>query len=1297
MQVIFVGGASGVGASCLAIELANQWIIVDAGVRVERTADPLPDLSLLEGKDVRAIFVTHAHADHIGALPLVHRAFPAVPIFASRATGLLMEVMLADAVKVMTKRAAEEMELPLYPQQLVASMLNLVRPLPVGEPFTLPMLPGVTIHASRAGHIAGAVSLSFVAPDGTLVVSGDISLTAQRTVQGAAQPPVERCDLLIMESTYGARLHPNRQAEEGRLAQAVAEGLERGGHVLIPCFGLGRGQEILLILQDAQEKGQIPLFPIYVDGLVRRICSTYLLMPEALTPRLQRQIRRGYMPFTGQNVTFVGSDRDRDRLLAGPPACFLSSSGMLTGGPSVKYAAHLASDPRASILITGYQDEESPGKKLLDLVDKKSSTLDLNGQQVEVHCHIARYSLSGHADGQELANFASFLHPRKIALVHGDDEARAALRDMLQGTEVQLPKNGTTLTLEKKRTARKTDTEKVSQLPTLPIAIGEGEELYFDSIEKLWHTIRQIPTMRVVTARELAVVWYGEASEETTQHIMEVLAEDYEQRYFVRQHSLDEAYRVRGQREDNPGDFLSDLPGNILLIQRNLESSKPAFCRALEPVASIRVQFSKGISERTRYPLSAALEIIGSLPSSVETTGIALAEYLDDLTKKARRIRRRLSAHELARQCREDVGYTLSDLCILAGVSPQTLEERLAVAKLLDKYPLLFTQRRSLLEGEGLTLYALAPEWQETLQAPEERSRPDQNWILSVIEQYLGSPPDLYRRSIDPETGNVTLAFHFPTIAQQQYAEALETAAEETGVTISIAPNAHQGELTRVAQALLPQGVTSLGLPSLYPDNDTIQIVYVGKATPAAIAESQARFHERTGWHLQLSESTAPASKTLRISQDLPHADVLPAPVSQHLAVQIAQDMLNGLPDYHRVGAETASMTLVARFYFPSAAQRRYAELLVQLEKETGWHVRIHSSIHQEALKTTALRLLPTGLTSQNTPSLYHDQNTVCLHCKGDTTLEAVREAERKFHEETDWHLELIVPSLMEEQIRRQVPAGEAIAHASALFSVTEDLYRIGTDEVRKTLWLHFHFPEIARDRYAEKLASLQEQTGWRVNLNPDTYRKALIEMAHRLLPPEVSVDGKTIVYQDGHYVRLNCEGHIDAKMREQIQQQFRAETGWSLYLTTSTAESNATDDNLMDKTKALALVRMTLQDADGLQHISIDPAQKAIQLKFKFPDMAQHSYADQFSGLETQTGWKLHIAPEVNEEAMKAEVRAVLPTGKAQIDSIELVPADKNVVVTYHGQIKANILAAAQAIFEEKTGWTLISAQGTE
>ena len=118
------------------------------------------------------------------------------------------------------------------------------RPVPIEEPFTVPMLPGITIHASRAGHIAGAVSLGFKASSGSIVVSGDISSTPQRTVPGSTPPPHKHCDLLVLEATYRSRLHPNRHVEEQRLAQAVAEGLAHGGHVLIPCFGLGRGQEI---------------------------------------------------------------------------------------------------------------------------------------------------------------------------------------------------------------------------------------------------------------------------------------------------------------------------------------------------------------------------------------------------------------------------------------------------------------------------------------------------------------------------------------------------------------------------------------------------------------------------------------------------------------------------------------------------------------------------------------------------------------------------------------------------------------------------------------------------------------------------------------------------------------------------------------------------------------------------------------------------------------------------------------------------------------------------------------------
>ena len=243
MDVAFLGGASGVGASCLAVRFGATWVVIDAGVRTgSGDADRLPDLAMLEGRHVGAIFVTHAHADHIGALPLLIQSFPAVPIYASTPTIRLMEVMLADALRVMARRAVEELDIPLYDDELVRRTLRALRPLPLAAQVSIPTVPDLRVVAHHAGHIAGALGLSLVHPDGHLTVSGDVSMTAHRTITGAVRPSLAEPDLLVLESTYGARMHPNRRAEERRLAAAVASGIERGGHVLIPTFALGRAQ-----------------------------------------------------------------------------------------------------------------------------------------------------------------------------------------------------------------------------------------------------------------------------------------------------------------------------------------------------------------------------------------------------------------------------------------------------------------------------------------------------------------------------------------------------------------------------------------------------------------------------------------------------------------------------------------------------------------------------------------------------------------------------------------------------------------------------------------------------------------------------------------------------------------------------------------------------------------------------------------------------------------------------------------------------------------------------------------------
>ena len=513
MKLHFLGGASEVGASCTLIELEGQRILVDAGIRMGAApGGQLPNLALLDEVGApEEVLITHAHSDHTGALPVLVPGLPGdVPLRCTAPTQAIAAVLLQDALKIM-QQGEREGDLPLYAPEAVE--LTLARMQAVPHLVDVPICGGA-LRATwiPAGHILGAASIYIEGRRESLLMGGDISVGQQQSIPGMVVP---RCrpDVVVLESTYGNRRHADRAQQETALVRQVAEAVTAGGKVLIPAFAVGRSQEVVLIIVRAMRRGDIPAFPVWVDGMVRAVNAVYASFPDMLSPPLRRRCEKGENPFYTDAVKAVQSPAKREQVLAGPPSCIVASSGMLTGGASAFYATRLAGGPENLIAITGYQDEESPGRALLDLARVQSQSgermLKLQGQRLSVACRVETYALSAHADGGELASLVRRLAPQAAYLVHGEDEARRALAtelDLHLSGGVHLPENGCAYTFEYAHPESRNRRYGGSGTRH---GLGRGLSIDASALEQIRAYLVETGNRGLLRVQDVAEIWWG--------------------------------------------------------------------------------------------------------------------------------------------------------------------------------------------------------------------------------------------------------------------------------------------------------------------------------------------------------------------------------------------------------------------------------------------------------------------------------------------------------------------------------------------------------------------------------------------------------------------------------------------------------------------------------------------------------------------------------------------------------------------------------------------------------------------
>jgi len=478
------GAKDGVTGSCHQLHMdASHSLLIDCGLfqGSETSASgragagqPAIEFSLAT---IQALVITHVHIDHVGRIPYLLAAGFKGPIYCSEPSAKLLPIVLEDAFKLGFSRDQNDIEryLKLVEQRL--------RPLPYQQWLTLLETSQLVarIRLQRAGHVLGSayveIDLAYPATgeNKRIVFSGDLGAPHAPLLMPPKSP--ERADILVLESTYGDRLHEGRASRRQRLEAVIEHALKDQGTVLIPAFSIGRTQELLYELEEIiHHHGEIsdvkasaangdraggtlvptdwPKLPIILDSpLATRFTEAYRSLKPFWNHEARERVEAGRNPLAFDNLIKIDSHADHIAVVnhltqTARPAIVIAGNGMCAGGRIVNYLKAMLHDPRHDVLFVGYQAKGTPGHAI-QAYGPKGGYVDLDGERFNIRAGVTSIGgYSAHADKKGLVEFVTGMQqwPSEIRVVHGEQKAKEALAAQLYESYQQKGQPGVRVT-----------------------------------------------------------------------------------------------------------------------------------------------------------------------------------------------------------------------------------------------------------------------------------------------------------------------------------------------------------------------------------------------------------------------------------------------------------------------------------------------------------------------------------------------------------------------------------------------------------------------------------------------------------------------------------------------------------------------------------------------------------------------------------------------------------------------------------------------------------------------------------